>query len=85
MNILDSKTLKAQARQALSETPCDVKRLTLIYCAIAAIFPILAEVLSALVLAVAPDTVGLSGLGKQSLYTTIASVLSLLPSLLLPF
>ena len=50
MNILDSKTLKAQARQILGETPCDIKKLTLIYCAVATVLPIFMEILSVLVL-----------------------------------
>lgn len=85
MNILDSKTLKAQARQILGETPCDIKKLTLIYCAVAAVLPIFMEILSVLVLSLAPTSAGLADLGKQSIFRTVSTFLSLLPSLLLPF
>lgn len=85
MTISDRKGLKAQARQALSQSRCNIRQLTLLYCAVALGAPFVLELLSILIAAMAPATGGLSGMGTQNIFSTVSSLLTSLPAIFLPF
>lgn len=85
MDILNCRTLKAQAGQRLSSASCDHKKLALIHTGVALGAGLLVSLLQMYLNQQIESTGGLSGLGTRSILETIQMVLQYAVNIALPF
>lgn len=85
MDISGRRALKAEARSALREGPCDHKKLILTHTGIAAAVVLVIALVNVYLDLRIADLGGLSGLGTRAALTTVQSVLQVANSLALPF
>lgn len=85
MQTLNSRALKDQAREHLSHSACDYKKLTLIHTVIAVGVSLVVVLLQYFLRLQIDNFSGLSGLGTRTILETIQAVLAYAVNLALPF